>query len=322
MSSISAIEPTLTSKALSAVEQALQSRLDAMMRIATGNRAESAKDSPSGTGVSMNLSARGARLEADRMSLQNAASFLQTQASVISQMADVFSEVQALTLTIAQGLSVNDPFLTGDSSGPLGGVRMTKQDPSILVQQFYSRVDTLWSLANETFGGVNLFRTEATTEDGGRELSLADGTTVNVTKFNFSSTRIDGSAFGLDLDNFVSLVRMNAPGGSGTSTLGDWLYKSVLSEPGERNQLKTGEAAIAGMIVRNGSEMLAVQDAADRMASYSLGNSVSLGSITDSNLAQDMTDYASSNIRLFASLAMMAQSKVRPTMAFSLITGA
>jgi flagellin-like hook-associated protein FlgL len=318
MSSISAIEPTLTSKALSAVEQALQSRLAAMMRIATGNRVESAKDSPGGTGVSMNLSARGARLEADRMSLQNAATFLQAQASVISQMADVFSEVQTLTLTIAQGLSVNDPFLTGD---PSASSRFTKQDPSILVQQFYSKVDTLWSMANETFGGVNLFKTEATSEDNGMELSLADGTTVNVTKFNFSSTRENTTAFGLDMDNFVSLVRMNAPGGSGTATVADWLYKSVLADPGERNQLKTGEAAISGMIVRNGSELLAVQDAADRMASYSVGNSVALGSITDSNLAQDMTAYASSNIRMYASMAMMAQSKVRPTMAFSLITG-
>jgi flagellin-like hook-associated protein FlgL len=221
--------------------------------------------------------------------------------------------VQALTLTIAQGLSVNDPFLTGD---PSESSRFTEQDPSILVQQFYSRVETLWSMANETFGGVNLFKTEATSEDSGMELSLADGTTVNVTKFDLSSARENTTS----LDDFVSLVRMTAPGGSGTATVAEWLYKSVLADSTERNQFKTIEAAISGMIVRNGSEMLAVQDASDRMASYSLGNAVSLGSITDSNLAQDMTDYASSNVRLFASMAMMAQSKVRPTMAFSLIT--
>ncbi|MEY5013798.1 MAG: hypothetical protein RIS92_156 [Verrucomicrobiota bacterium] len=317
MSSISPIEPSLSSKALGAVEDALRLRLDAMLRISSGSKVSSAKDTPGGTGVSMNLSARGARLEADRMSLQNAASFLQTQASVISQMADVFSEVQALTLTIAQGLSVNDPFLTGD---PSESSRFTEQDPSILVQQFYSRVETLWSMANETFGGVNLFKTEATSEDSGMELSLADGTTVNVTKFDLSSARENTTSFGKDMDDFVSLVRMTAPGGSGTATVAEWLYKSVLADSTERNQFKTIEAAISGMIVRNGSEMLAVQDASDRMASYSLGNAVSLGSITDSNLAQDMTDYASSNVRLFASMAMMAQSKVRPTMAFSLIT--
>ena len=176
-------------------------------------------------------------------------------------------------------------------------------------------------MANETFGGVNLFKTAGTSEDTGLDLTLADGTSVTVTKFDLSVTRESVTAFGQDMDDFMSLVRMTAPGGSGTATLADWLYKSVLADPGERNQFKTIESALTGMIVRNGSEMLAVQDAADRMASYSLGNSVSLGSITDSNLAQDMADYASSNVRLFASMAMMAQSKVRPTMAFSLITG-
>ena len=289
-----------------------------MMRIASGSKISTSKDTPGGTGVSVNLSARGARLDADRLSLQNAASFLQAQASVISQMADVFSEVQSLSLTIAQGLSVNDVFLTGQ---PGAGTRFTRQDDSVLVQQFYSKVETLWSMANETFGGVNLFKTAGTSEDTGLDLTLADGTSVTVTKFDLSVTRESVTAFGQDMDDFMSLVRMTAPGGSGTATLADWLYKSVLADPGERNQFKTIESALTGMIVRNGSEMLAVQDAADRMASYSLGNSVSLGSITDSNLAQDMADYASSNVRLFASMAMMAQSKVRPTMAFSLITG-
>ena len=289
-----------------------------MMRISSGSKISSAKDTPGGTGVSVNLSARGARLEADRMSLQNAASFLQSQASVISQMADVFSEIQSLTLTIAQGLSINDPFLTGQ---PSSSDRFTEQDPSILVQQFYSRVKTLWSMANETFGGVNLFKTAGTSEDTGLDLALADGTSVTVTKFNLSTTRDDQSSFGKDMDDFTSLVRMTAPSGSGTADVGNWLLKSVLADPTERNQFKTIESAIAGMIVRNGSEMLAVQDAADRTASYSIGNSVSLGSITDSNLAEDMTAYASSNIRLYASMAMMAQTRVRPTMAFSLITG-
>ena len=119
------------------------------------------------------------------MSLQNAASFLQSQASVISQMADVFSEIQSLTLTIAQGLSINDPFLTGQ---PSSSDRFTEQDPSILVQQFYSRVKTLWSMANETFGGVNLFKTAGTSEDTGLDLALADGTSVTVTKFNRVAT--------------------------------------------------------------------------------------------------------------------------------------
>lgn len=317
MSSISPIEPSLSSKALSAVEDALRLRLDAMMRISSGSKVASSKDTPGGTGVSMNLSARGARLGADRMSLQNASTFLQTQASVVSQMADVFTEIQALTLTIAQGLSVNDPFLTGQ---PADSARFTKQDPSVLVQQFYSKVETLWSMANQTFGGANLFKTDSTSGDTGVALSLADGTSVNVTKFDLSATRENTSSFGKDMDDFMSLVRMTAPGGSGTASLADWLYKSVLADPGERNQFKTIESALAGMIVRNGAEMLAVQDAADRTASYSIGNSVSLGNITDSNLAQDMTDYASSNVRLFASMAMMAQSKVRPTMAFSLIS--
>jgi flagellin-like hook-associated protein FlgL len=253
------------------------------------------------------------------LSLQNAASFLQSQASTISQMADIFTEIQSLTLTIAQGLSVNDPFLTGESSD---ASRFTRQDDSVLVQQFYSKLDSLWSMANETFGGVNLFKTDGTSEDTGTELTLGDGTTVNVTKFDLSATRESTTAFGKDMDDFMSLVRMTAPGGSGTATLAEWLYKSVLADPGERNQFNTIEAAISGMIVRNGAEMLAVQDAADRTASYSVGNAVSLGNIADSNLAEDMSAYASSNIRLFASMAMMAQSKVRPTMAFSLITAA
>jgi flagellin-like hook-associated protein FlgL len=312
MSSISPIEPSLTSKALNAVEQALQARMEAMMHISSGSKISTSKDTPAGTGVSVNLSARGARLEADRLSLQNAASFLQSQASTISQMADIFTEIQSLTLTIAQGLSVNDPFLTGESSD---ASRFTRQDDSVLVQQFYSKLDSLWSMANETFGGVNLFKTDGTSEDTGTELTLGDGTTVNVTKFDLSATRESTTAFGKDMDDFMSLVRMTAPGGSGT-------YKSVLADPGERNQFNTIEAAISGMIVRNGAEMLAVQDAADRTASYSVGNAVSLGNIADSNLAEDMSAYASSNIRLFASMAMMAQSKVRPTMAFSLITAA
>jgi flagellin-like hook-associated protein FlgL len=319
MSSISPIEPSLTSKALNAVEQALQARMEAMMHISSGSKISTSKDTPAGTGVSVNLSARGARLEADRLSLQNAASFLQSQASTISQMADIFTEIQSLTLTIAQGLSVNDPFLTGESSD---ASRFTRQDDSVLVQQFYSKLDSLWSMANETFGGVNLFKTDGTSEDTGTELTLGDGTTVNVTKFDLSATRESTTAFGKDMDDFMSLVRMTAPGGSGTATLAEWLYKSVLADPGERNQFNTIEAAISGMIVRNGAEMLAVQDAADRTASYSVGNAVSLGNIADSNLAEDMSAYASSNIRLFASMAMMAQSKVRPTMAFSLITAA
>lgn len=318
MSSISPIEPSLSSKALSAVEDALRARLDAMMRIASGSKIASAKEAPGATGVSVNLSARGARLGADLASLQNAATFLQTQASVISQMAEVFSEVQTLTLTIAQDLTVSDAFLTGKSDDLS---RFTKSDQAVLVQQFYSKVDTLWSLANETFGGVNLFDVEGSEQGAGLELSLADGTIVNVTKFDLSSSREDISPFGQDMDNLGSLVRMSATGGAGTATLEDWIYRSALAEPGERNQFKTIEAALTGMMVRNGVETLAVQDASDRMASYSVGNAVSLGSIADSNLAQDMTAYAGSNIRLYASLAMMAQSKVRPTMAFSLITG-
>lgn len=105
-------------------------------------------------------------------------------------------------------------------------------------------------------------------------------------------------------------------------TLADWIGNAISTDPAKRDQSKSIEAAVSSMIVRNGAEMLAVQDAADRTASYSVGNAVSLGNIADSNLAEDMSAYASSNIRLFASMAMMAQSKVRPTMAFSLITAA
>lgn len=310
MSSISAIEPTLTSKALSAVEQALQSRLDAMMRIATGNRAESAKQAPGSVGVSVNLSARGARLNADQQALQNAASFLQAQGSAIAQMAEVYSEIRSLTNTLSQGLSLADEFLTGKD--PSKGQPNTTDKTSILAMQFYSLVDTFRSISETTFGGVDLFVPPGPKNnvDDVNSLQLSDGTSLSVTSYNLSKTR-GGSAgtFAKNLDVIRDLID---PSRSITA----WFI-----DVKARGFDQKAEDGLAGMIVRNGSELLAVQDAADRMASYSVGNSVALGSITDSNLAQDMTAYASSNIRMYASLAMMAQSKVRPTMAFSLITG-
>jgi flagellin-like hook-associated protein FlgL len=315
MSSISPIESSLTSKALGAVEEALRLRLDTMMRITSGAKISSAKDAPGTTGVSVNLSARGARLEADRLSLQNAASFLQAQAGAISQISSIFNEIQALTLTVSQGVSLQDSSLTGTEADDF---RFSRGSQGMLVDQFYQKVDALWSVANQTMGGVNLFKTQVGV-DSTADLVLADGTSARVTKYDFSSDESGGSS---SVDSLSSLVRMSAPGGSGIATLSEWLFFTVYADDGEENRMTSIESALASMITRNGSELLAVQDAADRMASYSVGNSVSLGRIADSNLAEDMTQYASSNIRLYASMAMMAQSKVRPTMAFSLIAGA
>jgi flagellin-like hook-associated protein FlgL len=305
MSSISPIESSLSSKALGAVEEALRLRLDAMMRITSGSKISSAKDAPGSTGVSVNLSARGARLDADRLSLQNAASFLQAQGSAISQLSSIFSEIQGLTLTISQGLSLQDSFLTGTEGDDF---RFSRGAQSVLVDQFYQKVDTLWSVANQRMGGVNLFKTQVG-GDSFTNLVLADGTSARVTKYDFSSDDQGGSS---SADSLSSLVRMSAPGGSGIATLSEWLLYTVYADDGEENRMTSIESALAGMISRNGSELLAVQDAADRMASYSVGNAVSLGRIADSNLAEDMTQYASSNIRLYASMAM----------AFSLIAGA
>ncbi len=313
MSSISPIESSLSSKALGAVEEALRLRLDAMMRITSGSKISSAKDAPGSTGVSVNLSARGARLDADRLSLQNAASFLQAQGSAISQLSEIFGEIQTISLTIAQGTSMGDAFLTGQ---PSDSSRFSQGSTSVLVGQFYAKVDALWSVAKETLGGVNLFKTQSGATDASADLVLADGTSARVTKYDFST---DNGGGGSPMDSLASLVRMNAPGGSALANLSDWLDATVWNDG---SLFATVENALAGMITRNGSELLVVQDAADRMASYSVGNAVSLGRIADSNLAEDMTQYASSNIRLYASMAMMAQSKVRPTMAFSLIAGA
>lgn len=314
MSSISAIEPTLTSKALSAVEQALQSRLDAMMRIATGNKAESAKQAPGSVGVSVNLSARGARLNADQQALQNAASFLQAQGSAIAQMAEVYSEIRSLTNTLRQGLTMQDGLLTGvDKQGNAAKSAIEEKYPgeSVLVKKFYSLLDTFRSLNQATFGGVALFVPSEAKEKVNRVelLRLSDGTSPTVTSYNLTESQGGPGSFALNLSVIRDLINP-------TKTLKTWMIEVITQGRDQK-----AEDGLAGMIVRNGSELLAVQDAADRMASYSVGNSVALGSITDSNLAQDMTAYASSNIRMSASLAMMAQSKVRPTMAFSLITG-
>jgi hypothetical protein len=309
MSSISPIEPTLTSKALSAVEQALQARLDAMMSIATGSKAESAKQAPGSVGVSVNLSARGARLNADQQSLQNAASFLQAQGAIISQMASVYTEISSVITTARQGLSLADEFLTGPDPAKVAPKSTDKT--SILSQQFSSLVDTFKNLSRTTFGGVDLFvqSSQVNSQNLAKAIQLSDGTSLNVTAYNFSSSNGDSSAFGVGL---AALRDMIQP----TTTFATW-FRNVKNLGYDQK----AEYALAGMIVRNGSELLAIQEASDRMASYSVGNSVSLGSITDSNLAEDMTAYASSNIRLYASMAMMAQTRVRPTMAFSLITG-
>jgi len=271
------------SKSSSAVSQAMQ-------RLSSGLRINSAADDAAGYAISQGLTAQVNGLQQASQNVSDATSMVQTADSALNNVQSMLQRVSELAVQYQNGdLSSTD-----------------KSDIQSEVNQLTGEIDR--QKGSVQFNGINLLDGTAGTAGTGVTFQVgpAAGDTLTVSFANIEGTK------GLD-----SSVGFSWGSGSvnGTTQVFDLSQANAVSLiNGAINNISTMAATLGAVQNRLQYTSNAISVTQENMSS-------SLSNIQDVNMATEMTTMTQQQVLQQAGTAMLAQANSQPQMVLKLITG-
>ncbi len=271
------------SKSSSAVSQAMQ-------RLSSGLRINSAADDAAGYAISQGLTAQVNGLQQASQNVSDATSMVQTADSALNNVQSMLQRISELAVQYQNGdLSSTD-----------------KSDIQSEVNQLTGEIDR--QKGSVQFNGINLLDGTAGTAGSGVTFQVgpAAGDTLTVSFANIEGTK------GLD-----SSVGFSWGSGSvnGTTQVFDLSQANAVSLiNGAINNISTMAATLGAVQNRLQYTSNAISVTQENMSS-------SLSNIQDVNMATEMTTMTQQQVLQQAGTAMLAQANSQPQMVLKLITG-
>ncbi|HSC04565.1 MAG TPA: flagellin [Solirubrobacteraceae bacterium] len=268
------------SKSSNAVSQAMQ-------RLSSGLRINSAADDAAGYAISQGLTAQVNGLQQASQNVSDATSMVQTADSALNNVQSMLQRISELAVQYQNGdLSSSD-----------------KTDIQSEVNQLTNEIDR--QKGSVQFNGINLLDGTANTNGA---VTFQVGPAANDT-LSVSFQNIEGSS---GLDSSVGFTWSNA----GTST--------AVFDLSQSNAVSLIGAAInniSSMAATLGAVQNRLQYTSNAISVTQENMSSSLSNIQDVNMATEMTTMTQQQVLQQAGTAMLAQANSQPQMVLKLITG-
>jgi flagellin len=270
------------SKSSNAVSQAMQ-------RLSSGLRINSAADDAAGYAISQGLTAQVNGLQQASQNVSDATSMVQTADSALNNVQSMLQRVSELAVQYQNGdLSSSD-----------------KSDIQSEVNQLTQEVDR--QKGSVQFNGINLLDGSAGTSGTGVTFQVGPGSTDTLT---VSFGNIEGSG---GLDSSVGFSSWsNAATGGQVFDLSQSNAVSLIN--GAINNISTMAATLGAVQNRLQYTSNAISVTQENMSS-------SLSNIQDVNMATEMTTMTQQQVLQQAGTAMLAQANSQPQLVLKLITG-
>lgn len=255
-------------------------------RLSSGSRINNPADNAGGLAVAMKMEAGIRRTDVVSDNISNALSFLQTQDGALTVIGSILSRMSELSMLY------RDPTKNA-------------ADKANYQTEFVALQNQLGNFTSETFNGVALFDPAPANADG---TDMAVGTTE------------DGAA-----NANVDITRHGILSTAGLQTGGNDAYSlSDVAHTIEEYSIAEISKAIqniATMRATNGAQASRLSFAQNMLAVNKNNLSAAKSRITDTNVAEESTQYAKYQILVQAGTAMLAQANAMPNMALKLIGG-
>ena len=270
-----------------------------LMRLSSGQRITTPSDDPGGLAVSMRLNNSITITKAVQSNVENAKSYTDTQDSALESIGNIVDRMSTIK--------------TSYDSVVLTSAKLA------YATEFKELSKSLAGYMNETFNGISLFG------EGGK---VAVGDTSR-SKVYTSSSQLDSGVF-LTMGNVSirgALTTTHTAGAVAVSEL--W---SATQATGTANDLSISDVALtslSGVITNLASVRAEVAATSSRLgfASDFLGSSrtnleSAYGRIMDVDIAEETTNYAKYNLKVYAASAALAQSNLNLGIVLDLLKSA
>jgi flagellin len=290
----------------------------AMERLSTGSRINSAKDDAAGLAIADRMSAQVSGLNMAVRNANDAISMLQTIEGATKEITNMLGRMRELAVQSASGT-------------------YTDTDRTALDLEFGALMDEISRIAKNTeWNGQAVLKgnigtgtdSDFTSNDAaethtiqlgsssGQTMDLTINTWVPTVASDDSATNTEGTPATLDSDatgsafGTTAALYVNA-GGLASAVAADANRLVISSAEGAAIAITNLDLAINGAAAERakyGSYMARLQHASDNLANISMNTSASLSSIADADYAVETTELARTQIISQASTAMLAQA--------------
>jgi len=291
----------------------------AMERLSTGSRINSAKDDAAGLAIADRMSAQVSGLNMAVRNANDAISMLQTIEGATKEITNMLGRMRELAVQSASGTYTNT-------------------DRTALDLEFGALMDEISRIAQNTewngqavlkgnIGG-NVAAFDGTSNDGAEthtiQLGASSGQTMDLTINTWVPTVASDDDAGDTVGDPGTLVSNAGGSAYGNGATGGVLYGDatdanhvaadrlvISSVEGAAIAITNLDLAINGAAAERakyGSYMARLQHASDNLANISMNTSASLSSIADADYAVETTELARTQIISQASTAMLAQA--------------
>jgi flagellin len=280
------------SKSSSAVSQAMQ-------RLSSGLRINSAADDAAGYAISQGLTAQVNGLQQASQNVSDATSMVQTASSALSNVQSMLQRVSELAVQ----------YQNGDLSGT------DKSDIQSEVNQLTQEINRQQGAVQ--FNGINLLDGSAGASGVGVTFQVGAASTDTLT---VSFANIEGANGGTGA---LSFANTSAAGASSFTWANAASAGTVfdLSQAGAVSAINTAIDNISTLAATLGAVQNRLQYTSNAISTTQENMSSSLSNIQDVNMATEMTKMTQQQVLQQAGTAMLAQANSQPQLVLKLITG-
>jgi len=266
----------------------------AMQRLSTGKRINSAKDDAAGLAISSKLTSQILGLGQAVRNANNAISMVQTADGATIEIAGMLQRMREISVQYANGT-----VTTADQAN----INLEFKELATEIDRIAS--NTQWNSMNLLNGSIN------TDGDVSFQIGANASQTIGV---NFADFNLAAGA--------VSYSNGSAAGGVYGADLSGMTASSATITAGTSGILTTLDTAIAGVNTeraRYGSYMNRLDYAADNLTNIRQNTMASRSRIVDADYAAESAEIARTLIIQRAASAMLAQANVQPALVVSLL---
>ena len=282
------VAATITSNALAKNERAMG---QAMERLSTGQRINSAADDAAGLAISSKMTSQVRGLDQAVRNGNDAISMIQTADGALIEVSNMLQRMRELAVQAATGTN-------------------GATDKAALQTEFAALRSQIDSIATgTTWNGEKVFGQTAASVSKGFQVGANAGQQISVTFKNFQTA--DGSTALTDADSAFFALRNAAATGGTTSAIStiDLETTTLLTTP--KNAIYMVDHALEKLNTERatyGAAINRLEYAVDNLANVSQNTAASRSRILDADYASESTELARTQIIQQAGTAMLAQA--------------